>query len=684
MSAKSRFTEAQLRAEGSVFEKLGAALDADFKSGPVTASSLKEFLLTKARVKLSGGEYGPYTFEGRPVIEHIVDRFDMILGSYTGEPLADASFDVCGGAQWGKTIFALNFGVYLTSCRFYNWGYYLPDDDLVQGIVDTKLRPDVVEQIDGLQGMMELGTSVTDKGKKVVNRKGAFMVTDGTRKAFAMIRGMGKIPTSFSMDCAMEDEKDDIPERNSKFLSGRMTASPLRLSSSIGTQRKFGKGQHKKFMDGTQEVQLFAVGDTGRTINIEENWPQVCRMAVDGTPKPSDPVLTMAGNFKRGEQIFDYDPAAVFYVADPETGILLDRNKPIFHERRPDRAKLRRWSIRVSQVAVAAISLSQPVSRWQDAVKDPEIMEVFYCDVLALPRNSSQALTPEIIERSRSIEQPFDLRLSLRDGCKSFAGVDTGNRCWFFAREVEGEFVKRSLWAEQIPLGDLVRRTVHLANLLDIGCLMVDAHPAVDQARAITYALNDLEGIDWPIIDGDPDKQRISFPGGLVWDGRLKRWENLRAAVVQFTKAPGGGITQKLGTEEEAGRTKFYPIIQCNRADLIGRVVNEFLGPKEQVTRVSNGKVVEEPVMRLCRKVPGSPAIVETLESHLVTGSDKDEKGEFVDGCENHLLLADGYSALAELMGAAVRPTGIITDASKIRTGGGSATRARFTPSRLV
>jgi hypothetical protein len=634
--------------------KLSAGIDAGQKAGPLKAGSLKEFLLNHARVKLQGGEYGPYTFEGRQVLEHITDRIDLILGSHTGKPLADASYDICGGAQWGKSIWALNTGVFLTCCRFFNWGYHLPDDDLVQGIVDTKLRPDVLEQIDGLQGMMELGASVNSKGKKVVNRKGAFMVTDGKRKAFGMIRGMGKIPTSFSMDCAMQDESDDIPERNAKFLTGRMTASDLRFSCAIGTQRYHGRGQHKKFMDGTQEVQMFRVGDTGRLVNIEENWPQICRLQIGDEPSPSDPKLTHAGNFKDdAEQVFDYYPGQKFYVADPGTGIPLDRNQPVFVERRPERAKQLKFSTRVSQVAVAAVSLSQPVSRWQEAVKDPEVMEVFYCDVLALPRNSSQALTPEIITRSRSIEQPFDLRLSVQPGCKSFAGVDTGNRCWFFAREVESEFVKRSLWAEQIPLGDLVRRTVHLSRFLDVGCTLVDAHPAVDQARAITYALNDLDGIEWPIVD-DAEKARISFPGGLVWDGPNKRWENLRAAVVQFTKASGAGLTQKLGQELEAGRTKYYPILQVSRFDLINRAVNEFLGPKEQVNRVHDGKVVEEAVMRLCQKVTGSPAIVETLEAHLITGSEKDDKGEFVDECENHLLLANGYSALAELVGSQV------------------------------
>lgn len=636
-------------------DQLSSKLEVGSRADAPKASCLVEFLEKHARVKLPGGEYGPYSFEGRHVLRHIAERFDMILGSHTGVPLEDASFDICGGAQWGKTIFALWFGIYLTVIKFFNWGYYLPDDDLVQGIVDTKLRPDVIEQLEGLASMMQLGVSEGKNGKKMVNRKGAFMVTDGVRKAFAMIRGMGKIPTSFSMDCAMEDEKDDIPEKNSKFLSGRMTASQLRLSSSIGTQRKYGKGQHKKFEEGTQEVQMFRVPGEDRLINIEENWPQVCRLAVDGVPKPTDPQLTFAGNFQdANERVWDYDPTGYFYVADPATGKPLDRNAPVFVERRPERAKLRKWSIRVSQVAVAAISLQQPVSRWQVAVRDPEVMEVFYCDVLALPKNASQALSPEVITRSRNAGTPFDLSLSLRDGCHSFAGVDTGNRCWFFAREVETEFVKRSLWAEQIPLADLVRRSVALARLLNVGCLLVDAHPAVDQARAITYALNELDDIEWPVVD-DPQNKRIEFPGGLVWDGKRGIWEGLRAAVVQFTKKSGAGITQTIGIDEEAGRTKYYPIIQCNRFDLINRVVNEFLTPAEQVTRISNGMIVDEPVMRLCRSMPGAPAIVDTMAAHFITGSDKTEDGDFVDECENHLLLANGYSALAELVGSGTR-----------------------------
>ena len=649
-----------------IINQLDERLENEGKPDVPKVASFKDFLLNHAKVKVQGGRYVPYSFGGRPVIEHIVDRIDWIMGSHTGQPVPDASLAICGGAQWGKTILSLNFGAYVTACRFLNWGNYLPDGDLVSGVVDSKLRPDVLEQIDWLPELMEIGKGESERGgkhKKIVSRKGAFMVTDGKRKAFGLFHGMNKVPTTFSADVVMEDEKDDIDAKNSKYLTGRMSGSDLRFRISIGTQRLHAQGQNKELLDGTQELQMFKVPGEERLVNIEENWPQVCRMQLGDKPAVTDPQLTMTGDFRRGEgdavEVFAWNPRGKFYQADPETGKAFDMTKPVFVEQRPERAKTLKFSIRVSQVAIAGMSLSQPVSRWQNAVKDPESMEVFKCDVLALPENSTQTISPEIITRSRTVEEPFDLSLAPKEGCQRFAGVDTGNNCWFFAREVEEEFRKRAKFAEKIPLSQLVNRTVSLFHKLNLSCLFVDAHPAVDQAREITYGIHGLtEDHHWPAAMEKPETKRIEFQAGredgLVWDGEKGRWENLRAAVVQFTKAEGAGITQKLGIDPQTGFTKFYPIIQCNRFELINRAVKEFLTPKENVIRSKDGELIEDPVMRMPRKEAGSPPIVELLENHFIAGSAKDEKDNFVDGCENHLLLSNGYSALAELIGGTV------------------------------
>jgi len=47
--------------------------------------------------------------------------------------------------------------------------------------------------------MVQIGKALNKSGR-AVNRKGAFLVTDGRRKAVGMIRGLGKVPTTFSMD----------------------------------------------------------------------------------------------------------------------------------------------------------------------------------------------------------------------------------------------------------------------------------------------------------------------------------------------------------------------------------------------------------------------------------------------------------------------------------------------------
>ena len=619
-------------------------------------SSFMTFLTDHAMVKTPGGQYTHYTLHGREALTEIIATFDLVLGSQTGHPLTDATLAICGGAQFGKSILVLNFVAYATAVLYYNCGYYLPDDDLVEGIVDTKLRPDVIEQIAWLGPLMQVG-KMEDKRGRSVNRKGAFQVSDGKRKAFGMIRGMGKIPTSFSMDIAIEDEKDDIPAKRSKYLTGRMSSSDLRLRISIGTQRLHSAGQQKEWEDGSQGVCVFAAGTDGRMVSIEDNWPGVCRMAVDGTPRASDPKLTLAADFRDDAgRSWGYEPGALYYFADPETGAVIDRTRPVWNHLRPERIKLRRWSWRTPQLIFDAMPVQQAVSRWQDAVKDPEMMTVFRCDVLGDPANTEQALSPEVLTRARTVEAPFDLSLAAPGSCPKFAGLDTGNRCWFVTREVQSEAVKRVRWAEQVPLSQMVARTSVLFQKMGLQCLAIDANPAVDEARALCYLLNGLGDVDWKAFNQRPDSAVLRLTKEVTWDGERKRWTGLRCFVVEFSLKQGAGIAHKLGRDPQGGYDRFYPVIQANRFEAIDRVVKEFLTPAENVIRVVAGQVLDEPVMRLPQRIVGSPPVIETLDAHLVTGSNRaakadGEAGDYVDKCENHFLLGLAYSALAEMVG---------------------------------
>jgi len=242
----------------------------------------------------------------------------------------------------------------------------------------------------------------------------------------------------------------------------------------------------------------------------------------------------------------------------------------------------------------------------------------------------------------------------------AFGGLDTGRRCWFFARAVHTADVKRVLHVEQIPLGNLVDRVTTLFHAFGLQALFIDQAPATDEARTLALRLNGLEGLQqWPAAPKDKSGF-ISLPGGLRWNGASQRWENLRCAVVAFTKRRlGAGISHGFDIFEKGSQTMFVPLIETNRFETIDRVVREFLTPNENVSEVifapgQQSYVRLAPSMRLPSKGRGAPLVYETLDEHLLAGSERVEQrdgslGDYVDACENHFLLADAYSGLAEL-----------------------------------
>jgi hypothetical protein len=636
--------------------------------------SFRDFLGEYARVPGGRGEYCQYSFKDREPLIAIVELIDKVLGSGGGPVLTDATIAICGGAQFGKTATELNLGAYCTGVAWLNWGFYLPDRDLVEGMVDTKFRPDVLDQIDWFARMTQVGRTVNKSGKSV-NRKGAFSVTNGKQRSHGMILGLNKVPTSFTFDVTTLDEVDDIRPAREKFVRGRMTSSSVRLLVKIGTQRVAGRGQHKAWKDGSQGVMIHTCPnhECGHQQNLEENWPRVCRVALDPRPPTPNPFLTHTGDFRHSETgatVATYEPGRHYYFACVRCGTELDRSENGFDwkHRRPERERLRNWSFRISQFAIKAIDISQIVAEWSRAVADPEAMATFLCDRKAMPESTAQKLTVEILERARGNDEcrmtnggngAMAVKTEVSRAA-AFGGLDTGRRCWFFAREVEAADVKRVRHVEQIPLGNLVERVTALFQEFGLQALFIDQSPATDEARTLALRLNGLEGLkNWPAAPKDRSGS-VSFPGGLRWNGASQRWENLRCAVVAFTKRRlGAGIAHGFDIFEKGTQTMFVPLIETNRFETIDRVVREFLTPAENVSEVifaPEGKsyVRTAPAMRLPPKGIGAPIVFETLDEHFLAGSERVELrdgplGDYVDGCENHFLLADAYSGLAEL-----------------------------------
>ena len=668
---------------------------------PPHIGSFMDFLRNHARVK-SGAGYVPYHFGGREALIPIVERLDEILAC--GEP--DVSLAICGGAQFGKTVLLLNLLAYLVAVQFRNVGYYLPDDDLVSGLVDGKLRPDVLDQIPWLARLLAVGKTLAPSGR-AVNRKGAFLCTDGQRTALAFMRGLGKIPTSFSMDVVIQDEKDDLREEYARFLAGRMTASNLRLSLIIGTQRYHGAGQNLAFTEGTQHIGVVSCPGCGRAHNPETLWPGICRLEMPELPVVDWPWLTVEGHFAfaDGRRLpMAYAPGQRFVLACVACGTALDREHPQWQAQAPDRQVQRKYSYRISQLLMPAIDLAQMVASWQLAIRDPAQMNVFCTDRLALPKSASQTLTPHDLQatrgeyelRTKSVERRAQRgpeqtreRVSPEQGCRElilrqaqddgdslsssfldqsstlhYAGLDLGDQCWFVARAVDAAAPQtaRLLWIEPVAAERVRTRVPELFRALGIRLLCVDAGPLRDLARDLTFQLNGLDEETLP--SGTDPAHNISFSAraygeapALRWQASVERWQHLRAVPVEFTQREGQGLRQKVARTQDG---RLYPLLGAHRDESIERVITELLPPSDARPRLrerADGTAEALATSRFLLPQPSAETqeVLALYERHLLAGSRQERTADgrslrYLDQCENHFLLATAYAALAELL----------------------------------
>ena len=711
---------------------------------PPRIDSFADFLAGHARVK-SGPGYIAYHFGGREALRPIVERLDLILAS--GE--TDASLAICGGAQFGKTVLMLNLLAYLVAVRFRNVGYYLPDDDLVSGLVDGKLRPDVLDQIPWLSRLIAVGKTLSPSGR-AVNRKGAFLCTDGTRTALAFMRGLGKIPTSFSMDVVVQDEKDDLPEEHARFLAGRMTASNLRLSLLIGTQRYHGAGQNLAFTEGTQHIGLLNCPGCGARHNPETLWPGICRLVVEGKPSCEWPQLMVEGHFQKVEgrgvkeegldssdstllpstfSLLPYSPGQRYELCCPECGAVLDREHPQWHAQAPEREALRRWSYRLSQLLIPAIDLGQIVAAWQEAIRDPEHMTVFCTDRLALPKSTTQSLTPAVLQaargdyvlgkvevRSKKVGVKADHDLSdissfcLHPSTFHFGGLDLGDQCWFVARAVEEKapHQARLLWIEPIAAERVRTRVPELFRQLGLSALCVDAGPLRDLSRDLVFMLNGLdeatvtssndpgrdiffEGRSKKVEGRSSDAEKCSpssffrHPSTLSWHAASEKWRNVRCAAVEFTQREGQGLRHKLGRTQDG---RLYPLLAAHRDETIDAVVQELLPPDGAHPRLleqADGTAVQisTPRFLLPTATDETRSVLDVYERHLLAGARQERSADgrtlrYLDKCENHFLLATAYAALAELLAPARATTRTVVPSFR------ALPRARMRPPRGV
>lgn len=640
-------------------------------AGDVPACSFVEFLGQHARVRSRSGAYVPFGFEGRNPLRFAAELIDKIVRNTKGREsveidgvtyapgsLKGSTVSLCGGAQFGKTVLELNLGGYLTTCQFLNFGYYTSDRELLATIVDTKFRPDVVDQIPWMQRLIQLDKAESKSGKSV-NRKNAFQVSDGDRKAFGYFNGMQKPPTTITLDVAALDEVDDIPERNIGFVSGRMTNSDVQLTCFIGTQRVHAAGQNARWAAGTMHTWMIACPGCKVDVNLEDNWPGCCRVPLESSP--NDPQLNEAMAF---------DPEAKYYAACPHCGTPLHPETGRFVAKRPEQARQRNWSIRISQMDIPAIPWRDIVAAWFAALNDPnpEALAAWHCDRRAIPHaGASQPITPETISSCVTIGIANTLEDGEHKGTYSMnlvnsetgrasrrvAGMDMGPRCWLWINEIVSPVISACAWAEMVPSGRAAERCAQLLAIGAFDCIFLDAGGEPDLTKQIVMSLNGLAEWRPPAMTASElQSTSFSWPGGLAWNPSLGQWRGLRAAAVEFSLRDAGGIVQCLGRTQEG---RIYPLIKCNRGESIQGFVNDFLGPAQGVIQqVEKFGLRRLPRQRLPSNSIGSGVSGAMLANHLQNlrkvRSANGGAEDWADGVENHLGLAGCYARLASMV----------------------------------
>ncbi len=487
----------------NAFEQIDDARGARKTNAP-ECDSFQDFLLHHAKVADRNGQPQPFSMVGRAPLELISEFIDKILRNtldlegvtidgvyFAPGKLKGSSLAVGGGAQFGKTILELNLMAYATAIRFVSVGNYLPDRPKVEEIVGQKFRPNVLDVYPWMADMIQLG-KVENASGKTIDRKESYTVTDGTRKAFGNFCGMHKPPTSITIDIALLDEVDDIPDRNIGYVDGRMTNSPVHLTCFIGTQRVAGAGQNARLAASSYHVKLYECPTCNKEWNLEENFPRIIR--VKGQPLTAE---------------MGHDRDAHYYCACPQCGTELDRDGGRFVAKHPERIKEAKLGVRVSQFTISAISLQEIVGSWFAAMSDPsgEAMQAFYCDRVGIPNaGAAQPIVQKVLDDCRKlgmadkVEAAETYAMSLTPGGQRFAGMDTGPRCWFWCDEVRNESVSGLVWAELIASGNTSTRVPLLMQTLSISCLFIDAGGEPDLTKRLCLALNGLEDFAPPVL----------------------------------------------------------------------------------------------------------------------------------------------------------------------------------------
>lgn len=408
-------------------------------------SSLQKFLEQEIVT-----ESGPWTPEGHEPFLAPIALIDRVIRQRE----TDTEISILAAEQTGKTVgIAAGPAFHLVGDYGRDVIYFLPTDKFAHRFGRTRVKK-LVSGSKYLREQLRDSEAVNQATLKEINGH------------FLYILGLESILNAISIpaDVIISDEVDMLSEENREWADGRVAHSDLRLRINVSAGYTPGAGIDLLFQAGTQHKLYFDCLNTRRCgrkkINLEETFP-ACMAEVSGKWERVCPDCGKALDLKRGRWIAS----------------------------QPEKAKEKRYSFRISSLAVAARAGDHIMRRWEKAQKRKSAMAKFRCAELAIPDGGAmQPITDaELLKmRQRGADAKHQLRIA-RGERPRYAGVDSGDVChlWVYERNERGNPVL--LWAEIID-ADVAAETIDKRiEQLGIVSLVWDKKPLTTVARKAAY-----------------------------------------------------------------------------------------------------------------------------------------------------------------------------------------------------
>ena len=310
---------------------------------------------------------GPYSFEGHEALRQIAGDHSRVVE----RGIPDVRIDVLKGEQIGMTTLAVCFAVWGAVERGLSTAYFLPTTTATRTFDQTKVaRP--IRRSRYVRERMRM----EDDGPKGTDRIGLreFFGDDGDSRYFYTVGLKADVnAVMISIDCALDDEVNLIPEENLEWSEGRMAHSPLKLRLGLSAGRSPGEGIDARFQRGCQYHRHLRCPACRADFIPEDEFPE-CVHGAEGN--------YWLGCVKCGREL-DPDAHGLWvphYPGRREEGLI---------------------SYRLSQLAVPAMSLKTIMERHARAQRKASQLAKFNCAVLARPdAGSLEPITEDVLDRA--------------------------------------------------------------------------------------------------------------------------------------------------------------------------------------------------------------------------------------------------------------------------------------------